>query len=753
MRARQDSSLMKLASAVSQGRKRRFLNDSTGAIVAALVLSVAPSVVLGQGQTLNLTLTNSGYSRSYILYVPSTYAPGGEIPLVFNLHGGGRTAAEQMAWTGMNAVAEREGFLTAYPQAIGGEWWGPGGTNAYDDAGFFDAMIHDLSASYSVDASRTYVTGLSHGALMTYILTVARPYTFAAAAPVAAERPYAPGKSLYAPLDLPATPSRPFPLLHIHGTADQAIIYTGGYYANWLFPPVEQVVEEYAQSNGADVVPSLVDLPDVDATDSSTVQLLTYGNPDAYVDVEGNVRQAETLLYRVVNGGHNWPDTDVVRNPPVNRDINASELIWEFFTRHVLARPAGDFVEDGDVGEADLARWQSNFGLTSGATHAQGDANFDNAVDGADLLVWQRQLGLSMPLSSVDSPIPEPASAMLAACLLLLAVRSRRGASRSDAILRPKLSVPRPATVRRVAVLCFAIALAVTASPTSFATTWTSLDFPGAARTTPYDVDGGLIVGSYEDATGSHGFVYDGFTWTNLDYPGASATTLRAIDDGKMAGTYESGGSEVLHGFLYDGARWTALDYPESELTEPRDIDGGRIVGSYRDALGGYHGFLYDGSSWMTLDQPRVANTELNGIDGNKIVGPGFLYDGESWTALSFPSFPSGIDGRRIIGVQFWAIDSIEGGFYDGVAWTALNYPGWDGHGYAFPQGIDGDRIVGVYYRDSTSQGFLATLPEPNAARVLVLDGVVIVMVQRFRRDRDGRFEQRTGAARLTSPS
>lgn len=403
--------------------------------------TMVPSIIYAQGQVLNLSLTHAGYERSYYLYVPSGYAPGNSTPVVFNIHGWDvyspyLSGADQMAWTGMNTVAEREGFLTVYPDCYredggpGVGWLGPNGTNQYDDVGFFDAMIADLSSQYTVDASRVYVTGLSFGGLMTYVLSAARPYTYAAAAPVAGDRPYSPGTTDYAPLNVPNTPGRPIPLLHIHGTADQAIRYYGGGAGGWTFPPVEQVVGKYAVNNGADSTPSIADLSNINTSDYSTVQLLTYGNPNAYVDAEGNSHAAETLFYRVVNGGHNWPDmVPPERNPPVNRDINANEVIWEFFSSHVVAmKPLpGDYNGDSVVDSLDYDTWRSMFGSPSGA-YAGADGNGDGIVDAADYAVWRDHFSDSTTSSGSAISIPEPTSltVVLIASVAMVGFRRRR---------------------------------------------------------------------------------------------------------------------------------------------------------------------------------------------------------------------------------------------------------------------------------------------------------------------------------------
>jgi endonuclease/exonuclease/phosphatase family metal-dependent hydrolase len=66
-----------------------------------------------------------------------------------------------------------------------------------------------------------------------------------------------------------------------------------------------------------------------------------------------------------------------------------------------------DFNYSRTVDATDLATWQSNYGLASGATRAQGDANADGQINGRDFLTWQRQATASVPTLAA---VPEPAS-------------------------------------------------------------------------------------------------------------------------------------------------------------------------------------------------------------------------------------------------------------------------------------------------------------------------------------------------------
>jgi hypothetical protein len=88
-----------------------------------------------------------------------------------------------------------------------------------------------------------------------------------------------------------------------------------------------------------------------------------------------------------------------------------------------------DFNHDGFVRIDDLMALREGFGIESGATNSQGDADLDGDVDGADFLVWQRNLDAAAPVASANSAVPEPASAALA-LLAAVALHPRRRASR-----------------------------------------------------------------------------------------------------------------------------------------------------------------------------------------------------------------------------------------------------------------------------------------------------------------------------------
>jgi polyhydroxybutyrate depolymerase len=306
-----------------------------------LLVFVSPAAIWAapaeNSELIKRSLQVGNLTRFFWVHLPGGTNPATPSPLVFVLHGAGGAGATAMSRRyGFNMIADREGFIVVYPHGVDRQWNdGRGRTvrhakdnSSVDDVGFIDAIINDLASGFAVDRRRIYVTGMSNGGMMTYRLGIELGSKLAAIAPMIANIPVNIAKK---------KPSSPLPVLIMNGTDDPLIPWKGGQvrvlgseYGEVL--STEQSVQYWLDCNKISSEPERVLLPDIAPNDGCRVELLTYrkqGSP------------FEVLLYAIWGGGHNIPGSHTVEMPRLLgrkcMDINASEIIWQFFKRHALS--------------------------------------------------------------------------------------------------------------------------------------------------------------------------------------------------------------------------------------------------------------------------------------------------------------------------------------------------------------------------------------------------------------------------------
>ena len=286
-------------------------------ITILLVLIGTFSPILAQ-QTINGSVIHDGIQRDYILYIPAIYDGSADFPLVLNFHGFGSNANEQMFYGDFRDIADTEGFILVHPQGTslnGSQYWNvgsPGSSGStIDDVGFTEVLIDELANLYTINLDRVYATGMSNGGFMSFLLACQLSEKIAAIASVT-------GSMTLDTYDN-CNAQHPTPILQIHGTSDNIVPYNG----NTGSLSIDDVISYWVNYNNCDTNPTITTFPDLDPSDGSIVEHIVYTGGD-------NASTTEHM--KVIGGGHTWPGSVFIL-PGTNQDINASNEIWEFFSR------------------------------------------------------------------------------------------------------------------------------------------------------------------------------------------------------------------------------------------------------------------------------------------------------------------------------------------------------------------------------------------------------------------------------------
>jgi len=167
------------------------------------------------------TLQVGGVDRTYLVHVPPGDSSAKALPLLLALHGSGMTSELMAEVTGLNAWADKTGFIVVYPQGLEKHWSTglPPGAGGYDFA-FVKDLLAKMESSYSVDRSRVIVAGYSNGAEFGQELACSADLRFKAIVAI--------DGTLTIESAGRCAPKHPVRLIEFHGTADPLVPYLGG---------------------------------------------------------------------------------------------------------------------------------------------------------------------------------------------------------------------------------------------------------------------------------------------------------------------------------------------------------------------------------------------------------------------------------------------------------------------------------------------------------------------------------------------
>ncbi len=259
--------------------------------------------------------------REYILRVPKGYQPGKAAPVVFALHGLWGNMNAFALGTGIEDLADKEGFICVIPNGTptSGRGWNTGflelaGTPK--DVQFIGDILDKVEKEFTTDKKRTFVFGHSNGAMMSYYLGGVMSDRFAAVAGVAGTVgiPGAQGAVKCVP-----DPKYPVSVLMIHGMKDPMVAFKPGDRALLQCTGAVDGAKWWAKVDGCKDVATIADLRKNYAT------LTSY---------TGGKNGTEVRLITTMNGTHDIPGALTNGGRETASGVDAISEIWSFFKSH-----------------------------------------------------------------------------------------------------------------------------------------------------------------------------------------------------------------------------------------------------------------------------------------------------------------------------------------------------------------------------------------------------------------------------------
>jgi|GEM_PF-2168938 len=237
-----------------------------------------------------------GGGRPTRVFVPDDYDNVREIPLVILLHGYSASGSAQDLYFQLSNEVDRMDFILLTPDGLAdpqnNRYWNATpaccdfAKTGVDDVAYVTGLIDEAIERYNIDEGRVYLMGHSNGGFMSYT-------TACRAAPRITALMALAGTTFAEATD--CEPEEPVGILHLHGTADETILYGGGAILGNAYPGAEETVERWSSYNGCDA----------DWVQGESRTLLSTGNGETEVfDYPGCPENGGVSLWKINGGSH-----------------------------------------------------------------------------------------------------------------------------------------------------------------------------------------------------------------------------------------------------------------------------------------------------------------------------------------------------------------------------------------------------------------------------------------------------------------
>jgi polyhydroxybutyrate depolymerase len=300
------------------------------ALAAFFLYAPAPPEPRLSARPRPVTIQVNGLGREALVYAPARRAASPPLLVVFHGSMGNPEAIRAETGFGFDRLADRDGFVVAYPRGFEGNWNDcrkaadyPARRLRIDDIGFFEALVDRLQRDVGVDPARIFVVGLSNGGHFVFRLALERPDRIAGAAVFAASLPTADNNDCRAG-------GPPPPLMIVNGTGDPINPHGGGAVTLFGFGNRGTVLSAIASAGffagrGAER-PSIERIVPRDPSDRTWVERSVWRTPG----------RGEVQLLAVHGGGHVVPQRDYRPRRLLGRSTTAIDgpaEAWSFFRR------------------------------------------------------------------------------------------------------------------------------------------------------------------------------------------------------------------------------------------------------------------------------------------------------------------------------------------------------------------------------------------------------------------------------------